>query len=269
MTQLEFRKMHGLGNDFVIVDDRDGTLNLAGDDVRALSDRHQGIGCDQFITLEKATNSSADIFMRIHNPDGSEAGACGNATRCVAALIMVESEQSQAVIQTRAGLLNCEHLGDGQYQVDMGPAQSDWQVAPISTGPLSNGMVIDMGNPHIVFVVDDAQGVDLCTFGPQIENHSHFPDRTNVEIVEIISPTKIRMRVWERGAGITQACGSGACAALVATAHQNLTERKADVVLDGGTLSLEWLDNGNVLMTGPVATSFLGTLDLSNLRSGL
>ena len=269
MTQLEFRKMHGLGNDFVIVDDRDGTLNLSGDDVRALSDRHLGIGCDQFITLEKATDLSADIFMRIHNPDGSEAEACGNATRCVASLIMRENEQSQAVIQTRAGLLNSENLGAGLYQVDMGPARSDLQAVDVSAGPLSNGTVIDMGNPHIVFVVDDAEGLDLSTFGPKIESHSHFPNRTNVEVVEILSPTQIRMRVWERGAGITQACGSGACAALVATAHQNLTERKADVVLDGGTLTIEWLDNGNVLMTGPVATSFLGTLDLSDFRASL
>lgn len=269
MTQLEFLKMHGLGNDFVIVDNRTGALNLSGDDVRALSNRHTGIGCDQFILLEKATDSTADIFMRIHNPDGSEAEACGNATRCVASLIMAETQTTQTIIQTRAGLLNCENLGDGLYRVDMGPARSDWQATKVSAGPLSNGTVIDMGNPHIVFVVNDVETVDLSTFGPQIETHTAFPDRTNVEIVEILSPDRIRMRVWERGAGITLACGSGACAALVAVAHQNLAARKADVVLDGGTLTIEWLDNGNVLMTGSVATSFSGTLDFLHFRASL
>ena len=274
MSTLDFIKMHGLGNDFVIIDDRDRRFSLSGEVVRAISDRHTGVGCDQFIVLERPTDSSADVFMRIYNPDGGESEACGNATRCVASLVMAELAQSHALIQTRAGLLDCENIGDGLYSVDMGPARSDWRDLPlakacntdhldVTAGPLSDGVGVNMGNPHVVFIVENAQTVDLSTFGPQIETHSLFPERTNVEAVQILSRDRIRMRVWERGAGITQACGSGACAALVATARRGLTARKAEVVLDGGTLTIEWMADNNVLMIGPVATSFSGTLDLS------
>ena len=276
MTALAFIKMHGLGNDFVILDGRDGSLNLPREVVRAISDRRTGVGCDQFIIMEPARDPSADVFMRIYNTDGSESGACGNATRCVASLVMKEIGESHAIVETISGLLDCENLGGGLYSVDMGPARADWRDLPLSeardtdnlgveAGPLKNAVGVNVGNPHAVFVVDDAEAVDLQTFGPVIETHPLFPERTNVEAVQIIDRSRIRLRVWERGAGITRACGSGACAALVATARRGLTERKAEVVLDGGTLTIEWLPDNNVLMTGPVATSFSGVIDPSLL----
>jgi len=272
MATLDFIKMHGLGNDFVILDGRDGSLNLSRDAVRAISDRHSGVGCDQLIIMDPPVDASADVFMRIYNPDGSEAGACGNATRCVASLVMTERGQSHAIVQTISGLLDCENLGDGLYSVDMGPVRLDWRDLPLSeardtdhldvaAGPLQDPVGVNVGNPHAVFMVDDAEAIDLTTFGPVIENHPLFPERTNVEAVQVLSPDRIRMRVWERGAGITRACGSGACAALIATARRGLTGRKADVVLDGGVLSIEWLPDNTVLMTGPIATSFSGILD--------
>lgn len=274
MTALAFIKMHGLGNDFVILDGREVPLNLSAEDVRAISDRHTGIGCDQFIIMEPARDPSADVFMRIYNTDGSESGACGNATRCVASLVMKEAGTSHAIIQTISGLLDCENIGGGLYSVDMGPARLDWRDVPLAeavdteslnveAGPLQNAVGVNVGNPHAVFMVDDAEAVDLNTFGPVIETHPLFPERTNVEAVQVLSRDRIRMRVWERGVGITRACGTGACAALVATARRGLTERKAEVVLDGGTLTIEWLPDNNVLMTGPVATSFSGHIDAS------
>ena len=279
MTAHTFIKMHGLGNDFVILDDRDGALALSRDHVRAIADRRRGVGCDQLIVLEKPTDATADVFMRIYNPDGSESGACGNATRCVASLVMREQAESHIIVETISGLLDCENQGGGLYSVDMGPARVDWRDIPLANaedtaqvnveaGPLKNPVAVNMGNPHAVFVVDDAEAIDLTTYGPEIETHSLFPERTNVEAVQVLAPDRIRMRVWERGAGITQACGSGACAALVATARRGLTERKADVVLDGGVLTIEWLADNNVLMTGPVATSFTGQLDPALLGGG-
>jgi diaminopimelate epimerase len=276
MTTLAFIKMHGLGNDFVILDGRDGSLNLSRETVRAISDRHTGVGCDQFIIMEPPVDPSADVFMRIYNPDGSESGACGNATRCVASLVMKEAGESHVIVETLAGLLECENFGGGLYRVDMGPARLDWRDLPLAkaqdtaaidvvAGPLAGAVGVNMGNPHAVFMVDDAEAIDLQAYGPVIETHPLFPERTNVEAVQVIDRSHIRMRVWERGAGITRACGSGACAALVATARLGLTDRKAEVMLDGGALTIEWLPDNSVLMTGPVATSFVGVIDPSLL----
>ena len=271
MSTLAFIKMHGLGNDFVIIDGRGDGFSLSRDGVRAIADRRRGVGCDQLIVMENPPSVDADVFMRIYNPDGSESGACGNATRCVASLVMAECAETHIIIETISGLLDCENLGGGLYSVDMGPARLDWRDIPVSNaidtdhlnieaGPLNDPVAVNMGNPHAVFMVDNAEAIDLEAFGPLIEHHKMFPERTNVEAVHVIDEGRIRMRVWERGAGITQACGSGACAALVATARRGLTGRKADVVLDGGTLTIEWLPDNNVLMTGPVATSFSGTI---------
>jgi diaminopimelate epimerase len=287
MTALDFIKMHGLGNDFVILDNRDGGVSLSRDAVRAISDRRQGVGCDQLIVMEQPPHNTipgrtpniVDVFMRIYNPDGSEAGACGNATRCVASLVMQENTTDHVIVETVSGLLDCENVGDGLYSVDMGPARLDWRDIPlaqacdterleIQAGPLKNPVGVNMGNPHAVFIVDDAEAIDLEIFGPMVEHDKLFPERTNVEVVQVLDRNRIRMRVWERGAGITQACGSGACAALVATARHDLTERMADVVLDGGTLTIEWLADNNVRMTGPVATSFNGRIDPSLLGGG-
>ena len=276
MTPLDFIKMHGLGNDFVILDGRENGLTVSRDVVRAIANRRQGVGCDQFIVMEPAQSAIADVFMRIYNTDGSESGACGNATRCVASLAMREQATSHVIVETISGLLDCENVGGGLYSVDMGPARLDWRDLPLSqardtehlpieAGPLKNPVGVNVGNPHAVFMVDNAEAIDLTVFGPMVEHDKLFPERTNVEAVQVLTPERIRMRVWERGAGITQACGSGACAALVATARRGLTGRKADVVLDGGVLHIEWMPDNNVLMTGPVATSFVGQIDPSLL----
>ena len=272
MNELAFIKMHGLGNDFVILDRRDGNTSLSPATRRAIADRHAGVGCDQLIIMEPAKSADADVFMRIYNPDGAEAGACGNATRCVASLLMDEKKSDHVIIETISGLLDTERQPGGLYSVDMGPARLDWRDIPtsepcdtlhlpISEGALSDPVGVNVGNPHAVFFVDNAEAINLSAVGPLIENHKLFPERTNVEVVQVLSPDRIRLRVWERGAGITRACGSGACAAAVAAARRQLTNRAVDVVLDGGTLKIEWLADNNVLMTGPVSKSFSGQMD--------
>jgi diaminopimelate epimerase len=272
----EFLKMHGLGNDFVILDARSRPLALTADHVRAVADRHTGVGCDQLIVVEPARNAVSDAWMSIYNPDGSQAGACGNATRCVAWLLMQGGGGDRVVIETVAGLLDAESRGDRMVAVDMGPARLDWRDLPLArpadtlhlpvqAGPLADPVGVSMGNPHAVFFVDDVDALDLAALGPGLEHHALFPERANIEIAQVLRPGRIRMRVWERGAGITRACGTGACAVAVAAARRGLSGREAEVVLDGGTLSIQWLPDDHVLMTGPVAVSFAGRLDLSLL----
>ena len=267
-----FIKMHGLGNDFVVLDARVHPLTLSSTQVAALADRHTGVGCDQLVVMSAARGTTSDAWMSIYNADGSEVGACGNATRCVAWLLMTQSGQNRVVIETKAGLLDAELRGPRQVAVDMGQAHLDWRDMPLSqamdtlhlgigNGPLSDPVGVSMGNPHAVFFVDDAEAVDLAAWGPGLEHHSLFPERANIEIAQILAPDRIRMRVWERGTGITQACGTGACATLVAAARRGLTGRIAQLELDGGVLSIEWLPDDHVLMTGPVAVSFTGILD--------
>lgn len=271
-TAPSFVKMHGLGNDFVVLDVRQSGLTLSAAAVRAIADRHRGVGCDQLIVVEAARGATSDAWMTIYNPDGSESGACGNATRCVAWLLMGQNGSDRVVIETRAGLLDAEARGDKMVAVDMGAARLDWREIPlaeavdtlhlgIAAGPLADPVAVSMGNPHAVFFVDDVAAIDLAAVGPGLEHHPLFPERTNVEIVQVLGPETLRMRVWERGAGITQACGTGACATLVAAARRGLTGRKAEVVLDGGSLFIEWLADDHVLMTGPVALAFSGILD--------
>jgi diaminopimelate epimerase len=273
----DFVKMHGLGNDFVVLDIRASGLALTQGQVQAIADRRRGIGCDQLIVVEKPRNQVSDAWMTIYNPDGSQSGACGNATRCVAWLLMNEGKSDKVVIETRAGLLDGERRGDHLVAVDMGPARLDWRDIPlaeaqdtlhlgIASGPLHDPVGVNMGNPHAVFFVDDVSTIDLAALGPGLENHALFPERANIEIAQVVGPQTIRMRVWERSAGITQACGSGACATLVAAARRGLTGRKADVVLDGGTLTIEWLPDDHVLMTGPVALVYSGRIHASLLE---
>lgn len=276
---LPFLKMHGLGNDFVVVDLRDRPYAFMDSAVRAIAERREGVGCDQVITIEPPRDAEADAVMGIRNADGSTVGACGNATRCVAHLLMTESGRDSTVIQTRAGLLRASRAPAGGVTVDMGPAGLEWQQIPlsgpadtlhldVSAGPLADAVGVSMGNPHAVFFVDDAEAVPLAEVGPVIEHAALFPERTNVEAVQVLSPDRLRMRVWERGSGITRACGTGACAALVAAVRRGLSGRRADVILDGGTLTIEWrAADGHVLMTGPVATSFTGILDESLLTA--
>lgn len=274
---LPFRKMHGLGNDFVVLDARRrADLRLTPARAAALADRHTGVGCDQVIVLEPVEGEgqgAADVFMRIRNPDGSEAGACGNATRCVAHLIASETGRPSVTVRTVSGDLPAEALPDGRWRVDMGPARLGWQDVPLSReadtlhlplsrGPIGDPAACSMGNPHATFFVPDLSRVRLDTFGPSLERDALFPERANIGFAQVLAPDRIRLRVWERGAGLTLACGSGACATAVNAHRRGLTGRRVAVAMDGGTLEIEWAPTGRVLMAGPAATSFRGTLDL-------
>ena len=272
-------KMHGLGNDFVVIDAREEPFALSPDQARRIADRRFGVGCDQLIVLEPPANGAADVFMRIRNPDGGQAEACGNATRCIGAVLMDQAGRDRLTIETLAGLLQAERAGGGLVTVDMGPAYLDWEQIPLrepcdtlsielSAGPLQAPVAVGMGNPHAVFFVDDAEAIDLRTLGPRLETDSWFPEGANISVVQVTGPDRLRQRVWERGAGITLACGSGACAAGVAAARRGLTGRRSEITLDGGPLTIEWRADGHVLMTGPVATSFSGRLDPALLAEG-
>jgi diaminopimelate epimerase len=276
MRDVPFVKMHGLGNDFVVLDARARKLALDETTVRAIADRRLGVGCDQLLVLEKPKTRGADVFMRIRNADGSEAEACGNGTRCVADLVMREKGKDTITVETVAGLLAASAAGEQRVGVDMGQPRLAWSEiplardcdtlnVPLSLGPLVVPVCTSMGNPHATFFVDDAEAIDLAALGPRLERDPIFPERANIGVAQVLSPQRLRFRVWERGAGITVACGSGACAALVGAARRGLIGRKADVVLDGGTLEIEWRADGHVLMTGAVAVSFHGTLDPSLL----
>ena len=272
METIPFRKMHGLGNDFVVLDRRRAGGPLAAAGARALADRHTGIGCDQVIVIEAPRDSGAQVFMRIVNADGGEAEACGNATRCVAWLIAGESGERRVRIETVAGLLDAELLPDGRIAVDMGPVRTGWRDIPLARamdtervdlalGPLSAPVCNNIGNPHATFFVADAEAIDLATLGPVLEHHHLFPERANIGVGAILGRDRMRLRVWERGAGITRACGSGACAALAAANRRGLTGRAARVMLDGGDLDIAWREDGHVIMTGPAALSFEGSFD--------
>ena len=281
MAGTPFLKMHGLGNDFVVLDARGGALDLTVPRRRAIADRRLGVGCDQLIVLEPPTEPDADVFMRIYNPDGSEAQACGNATRCVASLLMDEREADDVTIQTVAGLLESQKVGRGVnglpvISVDMGLVRMDWREIPVATacdtrhlpvglGPLQDPVGTTVGTPHATFFVDDLAAIPIAELGPKLEHDPFFPERVNVGVAQIIAENKLRLSVWERGAGLTLACGSGACAAGVAAARRGLTGRKVDVVVEHGTLTIEWLRDDHVSMTGGIALAYRGELDRSLL----
>jgi diaminopimelate epimerase len=272
MTRVSFRKMHGLGNDFVVLDQRRDPVRIDAAAARALADRHTGIGCDQVLLLEAPHDVRAQVFMRILNPDGSEAEACGNGTRCIASLVAGESGRREVLIETVAGLLPASIDAAGVATVAMGEPRFGWRDIPLSRemdtlhadlrrGPLADPVCTNMGNPHATFFVDDAEAIDLAALGPELEHDTLFPERANIGLAEVRDRQTIRFRVWERGAGITRACGSGACAAMVAAHRRGLVGERAAVLLDGGTLDIAWPGAGTVLMSGPVALSFEGTFD--------
>jgi diaminopimelate epimerase len=279
MATTPFLKMHGLGNDFVVLDARTAALDLTPERRRVIADRRLGVGCDQLIVLEPPTEREADVFMRIYNPDGGEAQACGNATRCVASVVMDERKTDLVTVQTVAGLLESQKIGVGSnglpvISVDMGLARLDWRDIPVreacdtkhmpvGIGPLQDPVGTNMGNPHATFFVDDAAAIPLGELGPKLEHDRFFPERANIGVAQLLGEGRLRLRVWERGAGITLACGSGACAAVVAASRRGLVPRRADVVLEGGTLAIEWLRDDHVLMTGGIAVAFKGELDRS------
>jgi diaminopimelate epimerase len=269
MEDLPFLKMHGLGNDFIVLDGRDGSALPDSAQMKALADRHKGIGCDQLMVLMPPIEG-ADVVLDMYNADGSIAGACGNGTRCVASLIMAEKAVNQVVIRTIAGDLPAwRDIDGGDLSVQMGPVHTGWQDIPLSraadTAALDLGLsglgpatAVSVGNPHAVFFVEDAEGIDVEKWGAEAETHPIFADRANIEFVQLFSRREIRMRVWERGVGITMACGSGACASVAASVLRGLTDPKVTAHLDGGTLEIDWRDagapsGGQIIMTGPVS----------------
>ncbi|WP_343560623.1 diaminopimelate epimerase [Kiloniella sp. b19] len=276
-SAIPFSKMHGLGNDFVVMDLRKlPDLVMNEERAKRIADRRFGVGCDQLILIEPPVNAEADVFMRIYNNDGSQVDACGNATRCVAAVVMAELQSGRITIQTNAGLLHATQAENQLVSVNMGPARLEWKEIPLSEErdtlnmgielpPLSNPVGVNMGNPHAVFFVEDPDALDLQTLGAQLEHHPLFPERANINVAGITAENTLRLRVFERGAGITSACGTGACATGVAAARRGLTGRKTTIHLDGGPLHIEWREDGHVIMTGPVATAFKGELDPSLL----
>jgi diaminopimelate epimerase len=273
-----FRKMHGLGNDFVVFDGRNGGLVLDEAAARAVADRRFGVGCDQVIVIERS-KTGADANMRIFNADGDEVEACGNAARCVAQLLLHESDRTTVRIDTLGGLLVCSEAGSGGVTVDMGTPHLEWQDIPLSqrmdtrefpleiNGRRFDAAAVSVGNPHCVLFVADAEAAPVEEIGPKIEHHPLFPARTNVEFVSVVSHEHLRMRVWERGVGITRACGTGACAAAVAAHRRDLTARKVEIVLDGGTLGIEWREaDDHILMTGAATLAFTGEIDLARVE---
>jgi len=266
---VPYVKMNGLGNDFVVLDGREQRLALTPDQVRWIADREQGVGCDQLIVLEAARCAQADLFMRIYNQDGGEVAACGNATRCVAALVAKETGRSHILVETSVGLLAAEVAGE-RVSVDMGMPKFDWQsiplaeefkdtrtielqIGPIDAPVLHTPSVVNVGNPHAIFWVEnDPDAYDLEKFGPLLENHPIFPQRANISLAQVLGPDEIKLRVWERGVGLTLACGTAACAAAVAGARKGLSDRQVKIHLPGGTLDLEWRrKDDHIIMSGP------------------
>lgn len=267
---LPFMKMHGLGNDFVIVDARARAIALSPALVRAIAHRQFGVGFDQLAVIE---NGAGDAHLTFYNADGSTSAACGNATRCIARHLIDETGKQELILTTARGTLQARDAGAGLTAVNMGPPQLDWDQIPLAEAmdtlelPIEGGpTATGMGNPHCTFFVEDAERIPLEEFGPRYEHHPLYPERTNVQVAQITGPDRIRMRVWERGVGVTLASGSSSCATAVAAARRGLTGRKVTIDLDGGTLQIDWRDDG-VWMTGPTAHVFDGVLTASFLDS--
>ena len=267
-----FMKMHGLGNDFVVVDARAQSLEMTESLARALGDRHRGVGFDQLAIISR-NHSVADVYLTFYNSDGSTAGACGNATRCIARYLMDETGDETLSLETEHGILLAKNMGDQITSINMGHPDLGWQEIPLSQNIDTLELPIDgsptatgMGNPHCTFFVDDVDAIDLETQGPAFEHHPLYPERTNVQFAQIVGADHIRMRVWERGVGVTLASGSSSCATAVAAARRGLTGRTVRIDLDGGTLHIDWRDDG-VWMTGGTMHVFSGTLTQNFLDS--
>lgn len=265
-----FVKMNGLGNDFIVVDARSRAFAPEPETLRRLASRSEGIGCDQFIVLEPS--GIADARVRFWNPDGGEAGACGNGSRCVAWRLMEAAGTDHVRLETGGGVLEAWRRGPRRVAVDMGRPRLDWRAVPLAApcdtlsvpipeaASLGPATCLSMGNPHAVFFVPDVDAVDIRRIGPAVEASPGFPERVNVGFAEVRARDHIRLRVWERGAGLTRACGTGACAAFVAAARRGLAGPSARLELDGGDLEIAWGDQGRVLMTGDVEVEFEGNL---------
>lgn len=296
MRTIPFIKMHGAQNDFVVIDLRPNAFAFHNKDVSEICDRHKGVGCDQLVTLENST--IADVKVTFYNQDGSVSGACGNASRCVGALIMLQNESDVATIETAAGVLECYNAeqsldsGEALYVVSMGMAKYEWHEIPLERAfdtkqfsvplvpiqemlkknghsdlaqvpfPFGDASCVSMGNPHAVFFVDDAAEARLDIYGPVLEHHPIFPERANIGIAEIINKDEIVLRVFERGSGETMACGSGACAAVAAGFRRQILSNKVLVHLKGGDLLIEITETGEILLMGPVAVVFTGMIEM-------
>jgi diaminopimelate epimerase len=268
---FSFIKAQALGNDFVILDQRQHPMMLSTSQVKMVADRRLGIGCDQVIVIEEPRSPKTAAFIRFFNVDGSEAGACGNGTRCAALFLMQDEEQS-LMVETISGLLLVHRTSHDMIKVNMGQPNFDWQSIPLDKPRntlnlplrykgLSKATALSMGNPHLVFFVDDVETVPILKIGPKFELHPWFPKKTNVGFVQVLSPQMIRLKVWERGAGLTPACGSGACGAVAAAHQQSLTGRQVTVVCDGGEIEIDWQADA-LWMTGPAILTYAGKINL-------
>ncbi len=284
MTQLAtipFVKMNGLGNEIVVVDLRASSRIFKAEEIEAIAaDRPSRF--DQMMVLHAPKTKGTDAFVRIYNADGSEVGACGNGTRCVGWLLAKELARTNFKIETKAGVLETQIKDLGVITVDMGEPKFGWQDIPLAEefrdtrgielqiGPIDDPVLhspsaVNVGNPHVIFWVDDVDAYDLGRFGPMLEHHPIFPERANISLAQITSPSSLTLRTWERGAGLTLACGSAACAAAVSAARKELTGRKCKVSLPGGDLDIEWAANNHILMSGPAEFEYEGILDLDRL----
>ena len=281
MAAFAFRKMNGLGNDFVVFDARRSDVPLDRVTVRAISDRDTGLGCDQLIRMEKTDD--ADVFMRIWNCAGDEVEACGNATRCIGHLLLEETGKPEISVMTNAGTLLCRRAANGDVTVDMGAPRLGWQDIPLAeefsdtrkielqVGPLDKPIlhspsVVNVGNPHCIFWVNDIEDYDLARLGPMLENHLMFPERANISLAQLTGHNQIRLKVWERSAGLTRACGTAACATAVAAVRLHITERNVTVTLPGGPLDIYWRESdSHIFMTGPYELEREGEIDFDEL----
>ena len=273
---LAFRKMNGLGNDFVVLDARATPIAISEHQARAIADRKTGIGCDQLIVLEYTPN--ADVRMRIWNAEGGEVSSCGNASRCIADLIFDETKLNTATIETKGGMLTAKKAGERMVTIDQGKPKFGWkdiplseafadtrhielQVGPIDAPLLHSPSVVNVGNPHCIFWVDDLDVVDFSKVGPMLENHPMFPERANISLAKVVARNHVLLKVWERGAGLTQACGTAACATMAAGHRIKIIDAKCRITLPGGDLFMAVNeDNGHVLMTGPATYDFEGVI---------
>ena len=264
--------MHGLGNDFVIIDRRKHKFTINKSIINKLSDRKTGAGCDQVITIEDNPSPKLDASIKIFNPNGDSAEACGNGTRCVAKLLFEEKNTNKLKLKSIAGILDAQKINNNMININLGKLSNHWKDIPLSKKvdtlniPIilenfSPGVAINIGNPHIVFFGKNIDKVDLKKFGPKIENHKLFPQKTNIELVEIVNQKLLKMRVWERGVGITLACGSGACAAVYASMLKNFTKNEVEVKLAKGSLQVK-IENNKANLIGPAEESFRGYIKI-------
>ena len=277
---IPFRKMNGLGNDFVVIDARHRAIELDETSVIKIAERRHGVGCDQVIIMQPSAR--ADVYMRILNADGSEVSACGNATRCIAWIVAQEKGQGQLSIETKAGLLSANVASEQSITIDMGEPKFGWQDIPLAEefrdtrgielqiGPIDNPVLhspsaVNVGNPHAIFWVDDVAAHDLARLGPLLENHPIFPERANISLAQILSRSALLLRTWERGAGLTKACGTAACAAAVCASRKKLTGRQVRVSLPGGDLDIDWRADNHIMMTGPSQFDFSGELEAGTM----